>query len=129
MDANIVGTVQAFIAAHPLASVAFAALGGAALWHQALTWVETTGVDKAVAWFKTRQVKAAKRLGFSDSQIAEMAAEEAKLAQRAAADLVAPEAAQDAPQQAAAPAQAAQPPAAAPAAPQAQPPAPGAPRP
>ena len=90
MDINIVGPVTSFIASHPLASVAFSAMGGAALWHQALAWVETTGVDKAISWFKTRQMLAAKRLGFSDAQIAAMSSEEAKLAQRAAADLVSP---------------------------------------
>lgn len=78
--------IQKLLAAHPLYLMAFSALGGAALWHRALAWAETVGVDRAVAWFKTRQVLAAKRLGFSDAQIAAIVAEEAKAAQRAAQD-------------------------------------------
>ena len=79
--------------AHPVVYGAVSALAGAVGWHQALAWLETNGVDKAVTWFKKRQRAAAKNLGFTDAQISaaeqKEAAETLKIAQRAAADLAA----------------------------------------
>lgn len=93
MDSTLVAQAQAFLAAHPWAYGLLSAAAGAVGWHAALTWLETTGVDAAVAWFRKRQRAAAARLGFTPEQIraAEQAeaAEAVKVAQRAAADLAA----------------------------------------
>ncbi len=94
LPSTLVAQAQALAAAHPVVYSGLCALAGALGWHQALTWLETNGVDKAVAWIRNRQRLAAKRLGFTDAQVlaAEQAeaAEALKIAQRVAADLAVP---------------------------------------
>ncbi len=79
--------IDQLIAAHPVASHVVAVLAGAVGWHGALTWVETTGVDRAVAWLKARQGRAAAALGVPPAQVQALLRAEAAAAARAADDL------------------------------------------
>ncbi len=84
---NIIAQAQSVAAAHPLAVAAVSALLGAGFWHRALGWIESTGVDRAVAWLKARQARAASALGIPPAQIAAAMRVEAAILARAAADM------------------------------------------
>lgn len=87
MDLNALAqTYKTLVAAHPVGAQLLSAFIGAAGWHKALAWLETSGIDKIDSYFAAKQKFAAKRLGFSDAQIAEIEQGEAASLERAAQD-------------------------------------------